>query len=497
MSNGRVVIVGAGAAGVFTAYRLKEMYEDLYEVRLFEANDRVGGNTLSKQLSYGGKSYNIDCGAQFFYKTPQASYTNLVEQLGLMDDSPDVIAAPAGFTIWDKAAGARRLWIPSKIGGFIHYKEEDWERLAQFVKYLVYSYFLDREKPDWTLSVDAWLAKLSLDDDFKEKVVKPFMYQFVSLPLPRIGEASALYAVTYFVRNVFGEPGVGTPEEETPKLPGLPTFQTYQSMIGLDGILKKVLAAVDVKAELSTPVLGVARQPDGTHKVTLPTGTIDADHVIFACDPHKAAQILKTGGTAIPQLIATLEGMEYAELPISMQKDGASWMPGDTNYWEPVSTVVDGDDVTFTAWFGPLRSTYDDGKTIPVFKSWGAPSVDGSGSPYQFFGHNHYIVMPTTAFMVLRDTLRSVWQGKDGLWFVGGWTQWFDSQEAALDSATWVADNLPGTPLPATGRARMVGTDPTRTERHLRRWLERVGRAAPDHRRDSIVNAIEDVASEG
>ena len=35
-------------------------------------------------------------------------------------------------------------------------------------------------------------------------------------------------------------------------------------------------------------------------------------------------------------------------------------------------------------------------------------------------------------------------QGRDGLWFAGGWTNWFDSQEAALDSATDIATQLSG-----------------------------------------------------
>jgi protoporphyrinogen oxidase len=62
----RVAIVGAGAAGVFTAYSLREMYGNGYDIQLFEANDRVGGNTYTRDVEYGGKSYSIDCGAQFF-----------------------------------------------------------------------------------------------------------------------------------------------------------------------------------------------------------------------------------------------------------------------------------------------------------------------------------------------------------------------------------------------------------------------------------------------
>ena len=84
----RIVIVGAGAAGVFTAYRVREMYGDQFEIVVLEKNNRVGGNTYSVELEYGGSPYSIDCGAQFFWRNPQASYTQLVEDLGLFDEEP-------------------------------------------------------------------------------------------------------------------------------------------------------------------------------------------------------------------------------------------------------------------------------------------------------------------------------------------------------------------------------------------------------------------------
>jgi len=491
----RIVIVGAGAAGVFTAFRLREMYGDLHEIVLLEASNRVGGNCYTQGVTYGGSVYSIDCGAQFFYKNPQASYVELLEQLGLMDEASEVIAAPAGFTIWDRQTAKHRMWIPSRLRGFLDYEDDDWERLVQFGLFLSYAYFLDREDPaNWTLSVDDWLAGLKLvDDGFKEDVIRPFMYQFCSLPLARMGEASALYAVTYFVRNVFGEPHVNEPDPEAPSLPGLPVFETYQSMMGLDGLLKSVLAHAGIVPRLSEPALGVTKV-GGRLSVLTSNGPIDCDHVVLACDPHRAASILATGGTSPAPLVDLLNAMEYVPLPISMQKGGACYMPDDQDFWEPINTIVNGEDVTFSCWFGALRPTFDHGKRIPVFKSWGSPSV--AGCRYEFLAHEHQILLPTTAFVALREALRE-WQGQDGIWFVGGWTRWFDSQEAALDSATWVADALPGDVRPGTGPARMIPPSANRTRRNLRRWLERVARQAPPGKRRKIADAIADVEARG
>jgi predicted NAD/FAD-binding protein len=503
VTTNRIVIVGAGAAGVFTAYRIREMYGDAYEVLLFEANDRVGGNTMSATVEYGGKPYNIDCGAQFFYKNPQPSYTALVDQLGLMDSASEVISAPAGFLVWDKQANDQRLWLPSRVIEFLQYDAADWGRLSEFLIYLAYSAELDRSNPSWTLSIDDWLKTLHLlSDDFKEKVIKPFVYQFVSLPYSRIGESSALYATTYFVRNLFGEPGTPDVDTDPPDLPGLPTFQTYQSMIGLDGILKRALEAAGVTPKLKTPVLAV--RPDssgagGALHVTTKDGVLQADHVVFACDPHKAADIIEAGtsvggvSTLLP-LVTNLRGLEYIPLTIRMQKDGSCWMPPDSDDWEPANTIVDGDDLTFSVWFGRLRPTYGLGKRIPVFKSWGAPNL--GPCQHQLLEHSHFIPLPTTTFMALREGLKA-WQGTNGMWFAGGWTNWFDSQEAALDSATAIAEALPLPAKPATGAARMIKVQPEAIERNLRRFAERVARKAPKDLQQGLTDVLERVKGEG
>jgi monoamine oxidase len=178
----RVVIVGAGAAGVFTAYRLREMYGDKYEIVLLEANGRVGGNCFSTHVEYGGKDYSIDCGAQFFYKNPQPSYVALLDQLGLLDSAQEVIAAPAGFTVYDKPAGELRLWLPSRVVEFLGYDAADWERLVKFLEYLAYSAVSTATRPT-TGACRRLSAGLTLiDDDFKENVLKPLHVSFVSLP---------------------------------------------------------------------------------------------------------------------------------------------------------------------------------------------------------------------------------------------------------------------------------------------------------------------------
>jgi len=493
----RIVIIGAGAAGVFTAYRLREMYGDRYEVVLLERSAKVGGNASSTTLKFGSRKYSIDFGAQFFHRGAQASYVGLLADLGLFDDPPQIQAKPTGITIWDRKAKEHRLWIPSHARGFLRYRPEDWKRLRGFATFMAYAFLLDRDQPNaWNLRVDKWCAGLKLlDNRFKEEVLHNFLYQFVTLPSDRIGEASALYAVTHFVRNVFGEAEIEEPDPDLADPRGVETFEVYQSLIGLDGVMKRALEQAGVKPRLREPVRALKKQGDKIAVVTS-KDTILADQVVFATDPGVAAQILDAGTLTAARQVASLRKLEYADLPISMQNGGSAWMPKDKNYWEAINTIVDGEQLYFTAWFGPLRRTYGGGKKIPVFKSWGSPSLDPDDSPHNFFAHQHRIMMPTTAFMEHREEIQAC-QGMDNVWFVGGWTRWFDSQEAALDSATDVAERIPGEPRTGTGRATMVPIDRDRQRKRIDRWLHRIARRAPLDERKKLLALMDEVEARG
>lgn len=117
-----VVIVGAGAAGIFTAYQIATQHPGAFDVRIFEAAPVIGGNVSSVTAEYGGQTYVIDAGAECYYPNPQPHYVQLVGALGLTSTS-----YPAGFTIWESSTGQRLLWIPSSLGRFARYTARDWE----------------------------------------------------------------------------------------------------------------------------------------------------------------------------------------------------------------------------------------------------------------------------------------------------------------------------------------------------------------------------------
>jgi protoporphyrinogen oxidase len=484
-----VVIIGAGAAGIFTAYQINKQWPGKFNIQIFEAAQEIGGNVSSLTVQYGGQTYIIDAGAQFFFAKAQPNYVNLIQELGL---DQHVTLYPAGLTIWENSTQQRLLWIPALVSGFVHYTPDDWLRVIEFGGFLVAAALLNRVgQPNWTLSVDDWLADVPLSDDFKQNVIKNFMYQFVSLPYGNIGEASAVYATTYFVRNVIGGQQTGTPQTATPDL-DIPTFQTNQSLIGLLGILEQALKASGVSAQTNSPVTSVAPGNDGV-VVTVNGAQINAQHVVMACDPGASANLLVKGGTAQQSLVALLQGLakQYLDLSIIMQKDGECWMPGDQGYWEAVSTVVDTpqQSLAFNAWFGPLRPPYDGTQLIPVFKSWGAPDLQSDDCGHAFFSHVHNVLLPTTTFMQFRSQL-DAYQGQNGLFFAGGWTNWFDSQEAALMSAINVAQKLQPPGQEQQVSQPVVAYDTNLIPSQVKSWIEMVQQYAPEPYKSSLNDLV-------
>lgn len=431
----RMAIIGAGAAGIFTAYELNKQYPGKYRIDIFERNEKIGGNVSSVSVDYGGEQYTLDAGAQFFGKNAQPNHYALIKELGL---ESQIRTYATGLTIWDGLSKEHLFWIPAKYEDFLKYSLQDWKRIVEFIAFLVAAERLNaRKTPDWSLTVDDFLESLPdllVSDDFKQNVIKNFIYQFVTMPYDQIGKASALYATSYFIRNVIKS-----------KLLSFNTsvFEVSQSLVGLSGILDAALKASGAAVHTKANIISV--EPQGSHvQVRQADGRTERfDYVVLAGSPVSSGKLLRRAQVK-PALKAILKNLaaEYTDLSIIMQKDNACWMPEDSKYWTSVNTVVNPNkELSFSVWFGPLRPSYDQNKLVPAFKSWGTPDLPSGQCSGSFYSHKHQVFQPTVAFMQQREKLKQ-WQGEDGIFFAGGWTNWFDSQESALISAKRIVKAL-------------------------------------------------------
>lgn len=485
-----IAIVGAGAAGLFMARNIEQSANVPVHIDLFEKSGSIGGNTSSATYTdpATGYSTNIDCGAQFFFANPQPYYCQLLSGLGLLDD---VTHYPAGITVWDHDQNQRTLFIPSLLKSFIDgtFKASDLPALIEFGLFFLAAEALDKTG-DYTQSINTWLNSLwYLSADFKKNVLTPFMYQFTSLPLSRMGDASALYTLSYFVRNATGWPGFSPVSPDTGD-----TFTIYQSTIGLDGFLAIIAGKLQsTKIYTGTPVTQVSLDSaSGLPTVTANGFTTQYDAVIIASDPQTAATLL-AGGTAQPNAVPLLKQVEYHPLHI-MVDSNTSLMPSDPASWQAANTIVSesSQGVVFAAYFGALRPL-DNGKPIQVFKRWGNPDVPSPPTPpAPLADHYHFVLYPTVASIQARDALAPL-QGTNSVWFAGGWTNWFDSQEAAYRSTLPIVTGLRPIIDPSGINAavpRLVERPDSPRPHTVHDWLRKIAQRLPEDAQKQFKDAI-------
>ena len=115
----KIVIVGAGAAGVFTAYLLEKNAPGAFDITVLEKNDAVGGNTRGHGFTESGQSIHIDCGAQFFYETSEPEYCDMLREEGFFIEPGWITETDVGITIWNTTKQEVNFKIPSQLPGIL------------------------------------------------------------------------------------------------------------------------------------------------------------------------------------------------------------------------------------------------------------------------------------------------------------------------------------------------------------------------------------------
>ena len=84
----------------------------------------------------------------------------------------------------------------------------------------------------------------------------------------------------------------------------------------------------------------------------------------------------------------------------------------------------------------------------------------------------------------------NTYQGQNGLFFAGGWTTWFDSQEAALLSAMDIAGTLSSPAAASAPLQPAVAFDCTALPVRVKAWLEMVLSRKRERHTNKLVELI-------
>ncbi|MER6348450.1 protoporphyrinogen oxidase [Streptomyces sp. NPDC001595] len=302
--TGRVVVVGAGIAGLAAAHRLLERGA---RVTVLEASDRVGGKLLPGEIA----GVRVDLGAEsLLARRPEA--VGLAREVGLADR----LQPPATTTaaLWTRGAlrpmpKGHVMGVPGTadaLSGVL--SEEGLRRIER-----------DAELPRTEIGDDVAVGEFvaaRLGREVVDRLVEPLLGGVYAGDAYRISLRSAVPQLFEAAR---------THDSLTEAVRGIQARaaarpQTGPVFMGLDGGIGTLpLAVADaVRARggeilTRTPVTALRRTADGGWRITAGDRVLDAGAVVVAVPAPAAAGLLRAEA---PAAAAELTAVEYASMAL-------------------------------------------------------------------------------------------------------------------------------------------------------------------------------------
>jgi uncharacterized protein len=437
----RVAIIGGGMAGVSLAW----MLDGACDVVLVEARPAIGGNVRSTEIALDDQSFVVDMGAQYFHPGPYPLYTALLTSLGLYPPEPSGHGShsfPASITLAADGEASPRFVSPIL-------PDRQWPILASwntaglsaFSRAFAAARQREQNDESWALTLEDWLPSLGIPRLGWETTVLPWV---ASLFSGRIDEARGLSARAVMIFAAKALP-------DNPLEPIL----YYALEQGLIEVLERLLAQTStVAVRTNAPALAVTRDFFGAftvHCAGHPPFTVD--DLVFASSGLPTLLLLNgIPGTALQR--AALSGIAFRAARLALHAAPAFAHPSPL-LWSFLNSRVSGPHCEASMWLAPVLRNVPLATSAKLWKSW----VTHRDLPPAVLRHAAFShMLPTPSTMVAQSVLRRL-QGRDRIWFAGGYLYPYDSQETALRSALDVAFGLNVT---SSRSAALVAAGPER-----------------------------------
>jgi predicted NAD/FAD-binding protein len=293
----RIAIIGSGISGMTAAHLLARKHE----VHLFEADDRLGGHTATKDIEVASGRYAIDTGFIVFNDWTYPSFIRLMDSLGVKSKASEM-----SFSVKNGRTG-------------LEYNGADFPRLFAQRRNLVRPSFyrmlleivrfnreaplvldLPTDHPDVDLTLGAFLDRHGYSSVFAENYAMAMGAAIWSASFAQMRDFPLRFFIHFFKNH-----GMLSVNER-------PTWRVIEG--GSRSYIAPLVASVGLeRIHLSSPIASVRRiGGDSPNSVRLEIGgknprTEDFDHVIFACHSDTVKKILGDASPAERDVYAALD----------------------------------------------------------------------------------------------------------------------------------------------------------------------------------------------
>jgi uncharacterized protein len=457
----RVGIIGGGMAGVSLAWLLDQDRD----VVLLEARDAIGGNVRSLPLDIDGHSFVVDVGAQYFHPGPYPIYTALLDHLGLFDpDSPESgqgHAFPASITVFEGDHATPRFLSPAL-------PQRAWPLFAPWNRDGLQAFAVafrearrrETMRASWTVTMDEWLPTLGLSRPQWEGTLLPWAASLFSGDIEQARGLSARAAMIFAAKA----------------LPANPLDPILYDVLkaGMIEVLDRLMAqSPNTRFLTGAAVESVTRSGPGFVIRCDDGRCVVVDDLVFAASGPPTSRLLG-GLPGTDAQRAALDGIEFHEARIAIHADPI-YAPSRPAFRSFLNARIDSGYCEASMWLADVLVGAASGASpapeAQIWKSWITHRSEAPGAILHEERFTH--MLPSAATIRSQEALRAL-QGRDRIWFAGGYLHPYDSQETALRSALRVAIGLEaagrhaallGVASPGAGADQGLDTDGPSAER--------------------------------
>jgi uncharacterized protein len=273
----RIAIIGGGGAGSTAAWLLN----DVHDVALFEAEDRLGGHAYTHRMRKGGADVGVDMGVEYFNERLSP---NLFAMHGLF--GIDTYVAPLSFRA--TFPGQDRFWSNISVDGAL--RDSLAKELDRF--HLDMATVLSSGDPRMKkMSVGEYMANNGYSEEFACHALLPLMTTFSGCNAPSL-DYNLMYVAVSFNMSLlsFFSPGYWR-----------------KSKGGIDSYIRCIAAELGDKVRVNAAVRKVRTRHDGKVEVTADAGMELFDHAVFATHADITLSMLDAPSEAHRDILGRFE----------------------------------------------------------------------------------------------------------------------------------------------------------------------------------------------
>ena len=414
----KIAVIGSGVSGLSAAWALSP-YND---VKVFEAEDRLGGHSHTVDINVEGKNLSVDVGFIVCNPLNYPNFLNFLDCLGVETQPSDMsfsVSDPHGFE-----------WSSDPSGIFAQKRNLLSPRFLMMLKGIFR--FNARAQTDAEgdtlpgyLTLGQYLDELGTSDTFRTHYIYPMGAAIWSTPEADMSSYPAKSFIQFFNNHKLLHPD-------------RPKWRTVSG--GSRSYVEKLRDYLGSSAVCNTPVRRINRTRNGL-EVCTDNGAEFFDQIILATHSHQAHDIL---GDGFEHQASILAPMGVTQNTAYLHSD-TRLMPKRKAAWASWNVIKEGHDkVTLSYWMNRLQNLETDQPVLVTLNPETPPGASKTMGKFEFT-HPLFDLAAQTAVHAIERV-----NGRDGLWFAGAWMgHGFheDGLKSGLRVAVSLGAELPWTPV--------------------------------------------------